>query len=142
MTIFLFCSLLPLTFQPPIPPVGVLKDLTDILLSHFQIFPYLHYLSLPLDMLIYFSVTVFSAAFTLIPRTSTPFTSKCVPWWNLDCTRALHVKRAACCSFHCKRNTPEHLSAFIFFKRFSAVSRKTINIFKNLSWCSYASSLT
>ena len=70
------------------------------------------------------------------------FTSKCVPWWNLDCARALCVKRAAWCSLHCKCNTLRHLLAFTFFKRFSTVFRKTISISENLNWLSYVSSLT
>ena len=78
----------------------------------------------------YFCVTVLSTAFTSILRTSRPFTSKCVPWWNLDCNRTLHVKCAAWCSFRPKLNTPGHLSAFISFRR-SAIFRKTKHLKKH-----------
>ena len=52
----------------------------------------------------------------LIPLESRPFMSKCVPWWNLDCARALRVKSAAWCSFCRKRNIPGHLKFYIFQK--------------------------
>lgn len=42
-----------------------------------------------LDMFSYFTVIVLSAAFTAILRTSQPYTSKCVPWWNTECLAQL-----------------------------------------------------
>ena len=47
------------------------------------------------DMLTYFTISVLSAALTAIPRTTRSFSSKCVPWWNMDCNKAYRQKRAA-----------------------------------------------
>ena len=68
------------------------------------------------DMLAYFTVSVLSAALSSIPRTTRPFTSRCVPWWNLQCTKAFRLKRAAWSSYRCKRDTPGQLPALITFK--------------------------
>ena len=94
------------------------------------------------DMLSYFSTSILSAAFITIPRTTRPFTSKCVPWWNPDCSKLLRLKRAAWNSYRCRRNTPGQLPAFIEFKRASARLKRIINISKNLSWRNYVSSIT
>ena len=130
-------------FQSLIPSVGVLKEVTSILSLHFQILLYFHFI-----IFLYhyrhanlFLCNCLECCIYFNPRTCESFTSKCAPWWNLDCTRALHVKHAAWCSFRWKRNTPGHLSAFVSFKS-SALFRKTINISKNISWCNYVSSIT
>lgn len=47
------------------------------------------------DLLLFFTVTVQSAAFTAIPQTSRLYTSKCVPLWNFVAPR-LHVSVEAC----------------------------------------------
>lgn len=94
------------------------------------------------DMLTYFSASILSAAFITIPRTTRPFTSKCVPWWNPDCAKALRRKRAAWSSYRCKRNTPGQLTAFIAFKRASAQLKRVIKTSKTSSWRSYVSSIS
>ena len=94
------------------------------------------------DMLHCFTTTILRAAYTAIPRTSRPYTSKCVPWWNSDCTKALRLKRAAWNSYRYKRGTPHQLSALISFKRASAHLRRTIKNSKTNSWQNYVSSIT
>lgn len=44
------------------------------------------------DMLSYFTMAVLNAAFIAIPRTSRPYTFKCVPWWNTEFFKVLQKK--------------------------------------------------
>ena len=94
------------------------------------------------DMLTYFTISVLSAALTAIPRTTRSFSSKCVPWWNMDCNKACRQKRAAWSSYRCKRDTPGQLSSFIIFKKASACFRRMIRISKRNSWQKYVSTIT
>ena len=93
-------------------------------------------------MLAYFTVTVLSAAFVSIPRSTRPFSSKCVPWWTPDCTTAFRLKRAAWSSYRCKRDTPGQTPALIHFKQLSAKFRRTIKQAQSDSWRAYVSTLT
>ena len=94
------------------------------------------------DMLASFIVVLLSAAFVSIPRTTRSFSSKCVPWWNLACTKALRLKRAAWSGYRCRRDTPGQLVAFVNFKRASAQFRRTVRSAQTSSWRSYISTLT
>ena len=94
------------------------------------------------DMLLYFTVSILGAAFVAIPRTSRPFSAKCVPWWSPACTTAFRVKRAAWSSYRCKRHTPGQLPALISFKRASAMFRRTTKLAQSSSWRTYVSSIT
>ena len=94
------------------------------------------------EMLVYFTVSVLAAAFVAIPRTSRPFSCKCVPWWSPACTTALRVKRAAWMSYRYKRHTPGQLPALIHFKRSSALFRRTARLAQSTSWKAYVSTLT
>ena len=94
------------------------------------------------DMLAYFTIILLSAAFVSIPKTTRSFSSKCVPWWNLDCTKAFRLKRAAWSSYRCKRDTPGQLVAFVSFKQASARFRRTVRSAQTSSWRSYVSTLT
>ncbi len=93
-------------------------------------------------MLIYFTTSILSAALTAIPQTTRPFTSKCVPWWKWDCTRALNIKCATWCSFRCKRNTPGYIPALLSVKKASAVFKRLVWKSQTQSWRSYISSIT
>ena len=94
------------------------------------------------DMLAYFTVSLLGAAFVSIPRTTRPFSSKCVPWWNPTCQRMLRLKRAAWNRYRHLRNTPSQTSALIQFKRTSAKFRQTIKSAQSESWKKYVSTLT
>lgn len=94
------------------------------------------------DLLNVFSVSVLSAALTAIPRTARSHTSKCVPWWNSDCTRALRVKRAAWRSYRFRRHSSDSMPSFISFKRASARLKRIIRLSVTTSWRAYVSTLT
>ena len=93
-------------------------------------------------MLQYFTTNFLNTAYITIPRTSRPYTTKCVPWWNPECTKALRLKRAAWNSYRHKRGTPSQLTAFISFKKASAHLRRTICNSMTNSWQNYVSSIT
>ena len=93
------------------------------------------------DLLDFFLNLVLSAALASIPQTSRPFPSKCVPWWNPDCAKALRIKRACWKKFRRRRSTPGGLPALLDFKRAHANLRRTIRKAKRDSWCSFVSSI-
>lgn len=94
------------------------------------------------ELLTFFSVSILSAALTTIPRTTRPFTSKCVPWWNPDCDKALHAKRSAWRTYRAQRHSLHSILAFVSFKRATALLKRTIRLSVNNSWRAYVSSLT
>ena len=68
------------------------------------------------SLLTFFVTTILAAALAAIPRSSRPAGSKCVPWWSLDCSRALRLKRARWKSYRRKQGTPDSLRHFILFR--------------------------
>ena len=109
-------------------------------LSHISIPP--STFSSASELLTFFSVSILSAALTAIPRTTRSHTSKCVPWWNPDCAKALRVKRAAWRKYRYMRHSSNPLPTFISFKRASALLKRTIRLSVTKSWQAYVSSLT
>lgn len=89
-----------------------------------------------------FTTTVLRAAYMALPRTLRFYTSKCVPRWNSDCTKALRLEHAAWNSYRYKWGTPNQLSALISFKRASACLCHTISNSKSNSWQNYVSLIT
>lgn len=83
-----FPILLSPTSYVPLPTshAGALVEQTGVLLSLSQLSLFLHHPFL-LQTCFPTSVTVLSAIFTAIPSTSRPYTSKCVPWWNIECSK-------------------------------------------------------
>ena len=77
------------------------------------------------DLLTFFLTTVLGAAYATIPRTSHPPGSKCVPWWNANCARALRIKRARWKSYRRKQNTIDAQHSFMLYKQASAAMRRT-----------------
>ncbi|KAK3885768.1 hypothetical protein Pcinc_010045 [Petrolisthes cinctipes] len=59
-----------------------------------------------------------------IPNTAS---AKRVPWWNKQCAKELHVKRANWKRYQWKRGSPMEDHAYILYKRASAVFCRTIH---------------
>ena len=94
------------------------------------------------ELLTFFTVSTLSAALAAIPRTTRSYNSKCVPWWNPDCAKALRAKRAAWRTYRYSRNSMYQMPTFISFKRASALLKRTIRLSVAKSWHAYVSSLT
>lgn len=92
-------------------------------------------------MLLFFHAMIVGASLTTIPRSTGPYTAKCVPWWNSNYFKDHRIKLAPWKSFRPKRHTqtkPDPLFALtMLLHSFAALYVKS-----NTSWKIYLSSIT
>lgn len=85
----------------PFHAFHALARLTDILLSLSLLFPFI----LLFNCRYKFTFHCPDCPSTAIPRISWPYISKCVPWWNSNCTKALWLKHVTWNSYHYQWDT-------------------------------------
>ncbi|KAK3893081.1 hypothetical protein Pcinc_003074 [Petrolisthes cinctipes] len=75
------------------------------------------------DVLNCFYTTLQTVGQASILNTGRPASAKQVPWWNKECAKELHVKRANWKRYQRKRGSPMEDHAYILYKHASAVFR-------------------
>ncbi len=89
------------------------------------------------EMAAHFNRAVLRAVGIAIPKSTGKSRHHFVPWWNLDCSRAVGARKKALTRLK-HYPTADNL---IEYKRYRAMARRTILKSKNASWRAYVSSL-
>ncbi len=89
------------------------------------------------DMAAHFNTAILQAAGTAIPKSTGNSRHPFVPWWNLDCSRAVGARKKALARLKHYPSADNHID----YKRCRAKARRTILESKNASWKAYVSSL-